>query len=348
MPLDTYNSSTGQFTANGLPLTDTDLNAAIADVKSAPVALSRLVQSGAQIGQVLGWTGSSYGPITITASSGSTVNLGSATPLVDGFPGAGSSTNASREDHVHPTDNSRYAASNPSQFQTSSQVTTAINAALAGVTGGGTPSSTLPLADTPGGAVGTATTYARGDHSHPYDTTRAPLANPSFTGTVTLSDAGAGLVIGAANLFGTPHIYFRSEGYAANAYDASIEVTGGFVGANGQGTVNIKGAVLQFNGAQIGSASEPTPKTVTSTPYTVLPTDRYLLIKLTAPGPSTINLESNPAANRGLLWIKNHLANGSPATIASSGIPVEGASSITIGAGSAETLLYAAVEYSIV
>jgi len=50
----------------------------------------------------------------------------------------------------------------------------------------------LPVASstTPGmdgaAAVGTGTTYARADHVHPTDTTRAPLASPTFTGTVTI------------------------------------------------------------------------------------------------------------------------------------------------------------------
>ena len=34
--------------------------------------------------------------------------------------------------------------------------------------------------------VGISTRFARGDHVHPTDTTRAPLASPTFTGTVTL------------------------------------------------------------------------------------------------------------------------------------------------------------------
>ena len=44
-------------------------------------------------------------------------------------------------------------------------------------------SSTTPAADGTA-AVGTGTTAARGDHVHPTDTSRAPLASPSFTGTV--------------------------------------------------------------------------------------------------------------------------------------------------------------------
>jgi hypothetical protein len=44
------------------------------------------------------------------------------------------------------------------------------------------PSSTVPGVDSGTGTIGTQTTYARGDHAHPIDTSRAPLANPVFTG----------------------------------------------------------------------------------------------------------------------------------------------------------------------
>jgi hypothetical protein len=49
----------------------------------------------------------------------------------------------------------------------------------------GQASATTPLmAGT--AAVGTSLRYARQDHRHPTDTTRAPLASPTFTGTVTI------------------------------------------------------------------------------------------------------------------------------------------------------------------
>lgn len=41
-------------------------------------------------------------------------------------------------------------------------------------------------------AVGTSTRYARQDHVHPTDSTRAPLASPSFTGTPTAPTATTG------------------------------------------------------------------------------------------------------------------------------------------------------------
>ena len=46
-------------------------------------------------------------------------------------------------------------------------------------------SSTTPIVDGTA-AVGTGTTTARGDHVHPTDTSRAPIASPTFTGTVTV------------------------------------------------------------------------------------------------------------------------------------------------------------------
>lgn len=47
-------------------------------------------------------------------------------------------------------------------------------------------SSTTPSMDGVA-AVGTGTTVARADHVHPTDTSRAPINNPTFTGTVTLA-----------------------------------------------------------------------------------------------------------------------------------------------------------------
>ena len=41
-------------------------------------------------------------------------------------------------------------------------------------------------------SVGTSSAYARGDHRHPRDTSRAPIASPSFTGTPTAPTAASG------------------------------------------------------------------------------------------------------------------------------------------------------------
>jgi len=46
-----------------------------------------------------------------------------------------------------------------------------------------TPSTTVPLVDAGTGAVGTSTKFARQDHVHPTDTSRAALVSPVFAGT---------------------------------------------------------------------------------------------------------------------------------------------------------------------
>lgn len=55
----------------------------------------------------------------------------------------------------------------------------------------GQAAATAPVMDGTA-AVGTSLRYARQDHVHPTDTTRAPLASPTFTGTVTIP-AGASI-----------------------------------------------------------------------------------------------------------------------------------------------------------
>jgi len=65
---------------------------------------------------------------------------------------------------------------------------------LAGIADGATANAataTTPKMDGTA-AVGTETTYAKGDHVHPTDTSRAPLASPTFTGTPKAPTATAG------------------------------------------------------------------------------------------------------------------------------------------------------------
>lgn len=159
-------------------------------------------------------------------------------PLMDGTATIGSASTYARADHVHPSDTSRYAASNPAGYQTAAQVSATLTnyypvsnpagyqtaaqvaASLANyypttnpagyqtaaqVTAALAPyalTSSVPLATaiSPAmdsvAAVGSAPTWARGDHVHPTDTTRAsvaqlgnylPLTGGTMTGILTLS-----------------------------------------------------------------------------------------------------------------------------------------------------------------
>ena len=137
--------------------------------------------------------------------------VGSTAPLMDGTAAAGTLATAARSDHVHPTDTTRQAALNRT-VQTNLASATAITDTggniTPGVTGvlpianGGTgvttgvpaASTTAPVMDGTA-AVGTGTTWARADHVHPTDTTRAAVGTvvPLMDGT-----AAAGVAATAA------------------------------------------------------------------------------------------------------------------------------------------------------
>lgn len=97
----------------------------------------------------------------ISGLSTTITNLrGTASPKMDGTAAVGTATKYAREDHVHPTDTSRAAAS-------------------AVVPGTATPKKDGTA------AVGTATKYAREDHVHPTDDSRAAASTvTSLTTTV--------------------------------------------------------------------------------------------------------------------------------------------------------------------
>jgi hypothetical protein len=114
---------------------------------------------------------------------------GSATPLVNGTAAVGTSLRYARQDHVHPTDTSRAALASPTFTGTPLSTTAAVDtnttqiATTAFVLA--QAAAATPLVDGTA-AVGTSTRYARADHVHPTDTTRAPLNSPSFSGTPSL------------------------------------------------------------------------------------------------------------------------------------------------------------------
>lgn len=121
----------------------------------------------------LGWAHLAHGDITDWATSISQPAI--VAPLMNGTAAVGTSLLYARQDHVHDTDTSRYAASNPSGYQTAAQVTAALPVV----------STTLPIVDGTA-AIGASGKWADGAHVHPTDASRAPLASPTFTGVVTI------------------------------------------------------------------------------------------------------------------------------------------------------------------
>lgn len=74
-------------------------------------------------GIVWAWDGTKWAN---GVSAASAVTPSDTAPAMDGTAAAGASALYSRGDHVHPTDTSRYAAANPSGYQTAAQVTAAV------------------------------------------------------------------------------------------------------------------------------------------------------------------------------------------------------------------------------
>jgi len=119
----------------------------------------------------------------------------SASPSMNGVATVGSSLKFARGDHIHPTDTSRAPVASPALTGTPTAPTAAADtsttqlATTAFVTG--QAASTTPNMDGTA-AVGTSVKFARADHTHPTDSTRAPLASPALTGTPTAPTATNG------------------------------------------------------------------------------------------------------------------------------------------------------------
>lgn len=139
----------------------------------------------------------------------------SATPIVDGSAAVGTSTRYARADHVHPTDTSRAAVASPTFTGTPAAPTAAVDTNTAQLATAafvlGQAASATPLA--PGtAAVGTSTRYARGDHVHPTDTTRAATST-----TVT----GTGSITGGGDLSANRTLAYSGDG-AWSAYTPTL------------------------------------------------------------------------------------------------------------------------------
>ena len=123
------------------------------------------------------------GAVSLTQADVTTVLPPSGTaPQMDGTAAAGTATAWSRSDHVHPTDTSRYAVSNPAGYQTAANVQATVVP----------PALVAPLMNAAAAVIGVVNRYAREDHVHQTDAALAPLASPTLTGTPRAPTATTG------------------------------------------------------------------------------------------------------------------------------------------------------------
>ena len=147
--------------------------------------------------------------------SGGGATASTALPFVDGVASAGTSSAFSRGDHVHPTDTTRAPLTSP-QFvgsptaptpaagnvSTLLATTAFVSTAISGLsTGGGGTSGTGPAAATTApladgaATVGVSPAYARADHVHPTDTTRALAPQGRIATTAAFAMASTDLIV---------------------------------------------------------------------------------------------------------------------------------------------------------
>lgn len=115
-------------------------------------------------------------------------------PKMDGTAAVGTELAFARGDHVHPSDTSRVPTTrkvNGKALSADISLTASDVGALPDDTAIPAATTTTPKMDGTA-AVGTETKWAKGDHVHPTDTSRAPLASPTFTGTPKAPTANAG------------------------------------------------------------------------------------------------------------------------------------------------------------
>jgi hypothetical protein len=167
----------------------------------------------------------------------------STTPSMDGTAAVGTGTTFARADHVHPTDTSRAPLASPTFTGTPAAPTAAANtnttqlATTAFVLG--QASSTTPAMDGTA-AVGTGTTFARADHVHPTDTTRAPLASPTFTGNPAAPTPTSG--DNDTSLATTAFVQTAANGFLSKSVAGAVDVTLTAAEA-GYATIKLTGAI---------------------------------------------------------------------------------------------------------
>lgn len=178
-------------------------------------------------------------------------------PLINGTAAQGVSSRVSRQDHVHPTDTTRAplasptftgvpAAPTPSTATNSTQLATTafVQSLLAQQPAAGMqPSNTNPLMNGTA-APGTGVEGSRYDHVHPTDTSRAPSAASTATGT-SFTPAGN---IAATNV----------QAALAELDSEKFPKTGGGI----SGTVALTSGSFDVNNGTVSATSVATGKTI--------------------------------------------------------------------------------------
>lgn len=217
------------------------------------------------------------------AESSSVPSAYTSTPKMDGTGAAGSSSAFAKGDHVHPTDTSRQAKITVSGIL-KGDGNGGVSAATSG-TDYALPSS-VPTASTATpqmdgtGSYGSGTTYARGNHVHPTDTSR----QATITATGILKGGGSGSVSAAVAgtdyqaplTAGTDYVtpatlanYIPSSQKGANSGVATLDTNGKVTASQTSARIVSKSAAYTLQSSDAGCLLTVTGTTTITIPSTL-------------------------------------------------------------------------------
>lgn len=154
------------------------------------------IAAGAEVNVNADWNATTGDAAILNKPTIPSAGTGTSYPAMDGTRSLGSNAGFARVDHVHPSDTSRVPTS-----RTINGKELSADISLTASDVGALPSSTtIPTAGTGSSypamdgtrSLGSNAGYARVDHVHPKDTSKANLASPTFTGTPKAPTAASG------------------------------------------------------------------------------------------------------------------------------------------------------------
>ena len=266
------------------------------------VALPSIAQGGATVGQLLGWSGTGWAPTT--PASGVTYTGLAPVSVASGVISLGQSNATIGQ--VLTWSGSAWVPQAP---------------ALTGAAVG----TAVPLGDGAASA-GTAGAASREDHRHPTDVTRAPLASPVFTTSITLPTWTTTTRPASPNpgMEGYATDTARRETYTPSGWVQYVR-TGDLPAANGQllggsatagvATPITVGSGLSLVSGTLSAAAQPTLSGVSidgnaivassASPYQMTATDRVIDVNKTNGSQTKILLPQNPT-----LWVEYNVIDG--------------------------------------
>ena len=145
--------------------------------------------------------------------------------------------------------------------------------------------------------VGTSLLYARQDHVHPADTTRAPLASPAFTGTPTAPTASAGTLTTQV----ATCAYVQNAVATSGSYNStSVAITGGTIDNTVIG--GSTAAAASFSSLTMSGSTKRAIRifTTATSSMTTTATDDIVIINKSAGSATTVNVYASPSLGQSL------------------------------------------------